>query len=258
MLTNHSLSQLGRRTVGYNMRFNRRSVTPQRLKITAHPRNYYSTVYTDHFRATGLHALPPGLPPAPPGYQWVWEPDGLSGLGGFSLKKIFKSVTSAVKKVVKVAGKVVKKVAPVALVAAGVYYSAPWFLKVAKTVGTAAANLLLQQAPEGEISEEQANVEAASGEPPAWIQAGLQAILAKQQADAALKLQREQGEAQYQAAVEANRQAVEQQRLQQEMARQTVIQQQQQQRAAQATPGLPQWLLPAAIGGAALLLTLKS
>lgn len=201
------------------------------------------------------------LPEPPAGYVWVYETDGLSGLGKFKLKKLFKAIVSPITAVVKVAEKVAekvvksktfKKLAPVALVGAGLYFSAPWFVKLAKGIGTVAAKALVSgRAPDTEISTEQGEMETSSENFPSWIaSAAEQALIAKQQ-------QRQAEEAQYAAAVRANQEAIQRQREEQEMRRQYEIQQQQYPQQPQQSQ-LPTWLIPAAIGGAALLLTLKS
>lgn len=117
---------------------------------------------------------------APPGYQWVYEKDGLSGLGKFRLKKVVRAVTrvavAPIKAVVKVSKKIVKskafkKIAPIALVAAGAYFAAPWFLKVASVIGKGAASMLLQRGAAGAppMTEEEAQAQAASQTPPDWF-----------------------------------------------------------------------------------------
>jgi hypothetical protein len=191
---------------------------------------------------------------APPGYKWEYSVDGLSGLGRFKLKKVFKSVINVAKKVVKVAKKVVKsKIGKLFVAAVAIYFAAPWFLTLVKTVGMTAAKALLQQhAPPGESAEEaaaRAETETSTGQMPDWIAGPAQALIQS----------RIQGEAQAKAAQTANQAAIALQRQQEqaaanEAARADTEISPQARYATTTTGETPSWIIPAAIGGAALLL----
>lgn len=136
----------------------------------------------------------------PPGYAWVYSEDGLSGLGRFKLKKVFKPITKLVKKVVLVAKKVVKKVLKnkifrVIAVAAAIYFTAgaatgvlgtsatgaaPWYSALASKIGTTAATTLVQKALAkrgGTMTAEQIQAEAQSTTPPTWMASDYQKVM---------------------------------------------------------------------------------
>jgi hypothetical protein len=140
----------------------------------------------------------------PPGYAWVYSEDGLSGLGKFKLKKVFKSVVNVAKKVVLAPVTVVKKalesptlkkIAKVAAIAAAVYFTggaaagvlgtsatstAPWFSALASKIGTVAATQLVQGALAkrgGEMTAEQIQAEAQSATPPSWLADDYQKVM---------------------------------------------------------------------------------
>ena len=181
---------------------------------------------------------------APPGYKWVYEVNGLSGLGKFKLRKIIRSVarvaTAPIRAIVIVSKKIVKskafkKLAPIALVATGAYFAAPWFITLAKTIGTGAAQMLLKQrAPTNEpmTADESAKVEneLTSNQMPDWISGPAEAYIEQKK--------RKSIPSYYDQAARDD----------------TEISPQTRQIPQQFPNESPKWVIPAAIGGAALLL----
>jgi len=223
-----------------------------------------------------LNALNPSrrtLPNPPPGYVWVYEADGLSGLGKFSLKKVVRAVTAPIRKVAEVAKKVVKsKVFKVAAIATAAFFAAPWAITLIKSVGTIAAQKIFAARSAGGVPGDVLEQETATNAVPEWAASAANVYIqnekAKQAGEAALAAQRNQVEID-------NRNA----QLATERAKQEQLEYQAMQRAAQqqsirdeagagyvetvdangrpistAKDKTPTWVLPAAIGGAALLL----
>ena len=204
------------------------------------------------------------MPPfqAPPGYVWQYEIDGLSGLGRFKLRKIFRAITAPIRKVAQVAQKAVKsvvksKVFKVAAIATAAWFAAPWFISLAKTIGTAAATALVKSKAPGALPENVIAEQTSATQMPDWLadtaKTAIPMYIAKRQADELaarqaeeLKLRRLDEEKQYQASVTANQNAIQQQRYESEQRRM-----EQQNSTAGDTN---KWIVPAAIGGAALLL----
>ncbi len=194
------------------------------------------------FGPASIGALPPFK--APPGTKWVYETDGLSGLGRFRLKKIFKSIITApirlIKKEISVVKKVVKsKIGRIALLAAGAYFAAPWFLSLASKIGKSAATTLLQRhAPAGQTADEAARAEAevTASQMPDWIAGPAQAYMTRHMAPAP-----------------SIRQSAQPSYADQASRGDTEVSPQARQVAQQAGE-TPSWVIPAAIGGAALLL----
>lgn len=205
-------------------------------------------------------SVAPKMPPfqAPSGYAWDYEIDGLSGLGKFKLKKIVRAVTAPIRSVAKVAKKIVKsKAFKVIAVAVAVWFAAPWFITLAKTIGTAAATALVKSKAPRTLPEAEVVEQASSSTIPDWlsdsVKAAVPMYLVKRQADGnvarqaeELKARRLDEEKQYQASVASNQNAIQQQRYDAEQRRM-----EQQNSTAGDTNT---WIVPAAIGGAALLL----
>lgn len=246
---------------------NRNKRISRSTKNTRGYRGSMRFIRTPYGRSTGYFSMGDVSPPfkAPAGYKWEYEVDGLSGLGRFSLRKIVKSVVNVAKKVVMapvtllkkevaLVKKVIKsdtfkKLAPIALLATGAYFAAPWFIALAKTVGASAAQMLLgKHAPSTEpmTADEAARAESeiTSNTLPDWIAGPAQALIAS----------RIQGEAQAKAAQAANQIAIQNQRNAEAAARAENEVSPQGRAAAQVAGETPGWVLPAAIGGAALLL----
>ena len=222
------------------------------LSRNRRPRSFRPVIHVRHIHS-GLH-MGEVSPPfkAPKGYKWEYEIDGLSGLGRFKLKSIVRAVTAPIRAVAKASQKIVKTVAKTAkkaiknkyfkyaAIAYGgylMYANAPWFQSLAKKIGSSAAKLLVQKhAPEipttnDEISR--ADTETTSDQMPDWISGPAQAIV-----DSKLAAQIAKQRAQQAAQADAD----------------TEISPQTRQAANQASGETPGWILPAAIGGAALLL----
>lgn len=225
----------------------------------------------------GLSEAIKKLPPAPPGYIWVYEADGLSGLGRFSLKKIFKKVSKVaiapIKAVMKVSEKIIKSpVGKIALLGAAAWYAAPWFATLAKSVGAVAAKAIVGQRTAGMTADEAARAENELSTPamPEWAATAGNLYIAQQQA----KLAAEQSAAAQARQIELDRQnAIEaQRRLELENSERAAMIREAQRQALYSQGGAgyvegsyteegtpvksdtPAWLIPAAIGGAALLL----
>ena len=194
---------------------------------------------------------------SPPGYQWVYETDGLSGLGRFKLRKVFRAITAPVRSVAKVAKKIVKsKAFKLVALATVAWVAAPWFIALAKTIGTSAATALVKRraAGAGQMTQEQIDAQASSTTPPDWIADVAQAAVQNKLAD---------------------KQFAQQQKFLQERQQSQREQESQREEQRPASPGasyygsdpspsqsqsssqMPSWLAPLGIGAALLIAILK-
>lgn len=223
------------------------------------------------------------LPPPPKGYIWVYEADGLSGLGRFSLRKVVRAVTAPVLAVAKVVkSPTFKKVAKVAAIGAAAYFAAPWAATMVKSIGTAATQVIFNKRaaniPSEMSAEEAARADNELSTPavPAWAATAANIYIAKQKVDQAAEQAAAAQAAQF--AIDQRNAEAAKNRMRTEQAELLAMQRAEQQQAAREAGGAgyvdtvdengipvlktkektPSWLLPAAIGGAALLMVAAS
>jgi len=169
-------------------------------------------------------------------FEYSYEMDGL---GKFKIKKAFKKIGKAAKKVVKKVGKVIKKVAPIAAIGAGIWFAGPAIAGLAAKFGPAAAKLIASRAASKRQAETGLpDASATQAQVDAYIRQAEQEYLAQQGAPAGGYMPAAYGGGGYAPSAGNGYAPAEMMYAQQ---------------GGQAPGGLPQWAIPAAIAGAALL-----